>query len=62
MNIVIALQQITSLIEAPEMRLKALREYYRVLAPGGVLLCNFLDWETRRFNPLLRTLLTPSNW
>jgi ubiquinone/menaquinone biosynthesis C-methylase UbiE len=58
-SVILALQQLPSLIEAPERRLQALRECHRVLAADGVLLCSFLDWQGRWFNPLLGALLAP---
>ncbi|MDQ3621036.1 MAG: class I SAM-dependent methyltransferase [Verrucomicrobiota bacterium] len=56
---VIALQQLPSLIEDPADRIQALREMYRVLVPGGVILACFLSWEGRWFNPLLAAVIFP---
>ncbi|MBL8877513.1 MAG: class I SAM-dependent methyltransferase [Phycisphaerales bacterium] len=45
---VLYLQQILSLIESDEMRQAALRESFRVLAPGGLALFSLLSYEARR--------------
>lgn len=44
---IIYLQQILSLLEAPAARQQALREAYRILAPGGTALFSFLGFEAR---------------
>lgn len=63
---VLYLQQILSLIESDEMRSAALRESFRILAPGGVAIFSLLSYEARKnqfpynvflgWNRLLRTL------
>lgn len=58
-DVVMALQQITSLLEEPADRMQALREMYRVLTPGGMLLASFLSWEGRRVNPSLGAAILP---
>ncbi len=58
-DVVIGPQQITSMLPEREQRLQAFREYHRVLAADGVLLCSFLEWKGRWFNPLLGALLMP---
>lgn len=45
---VLYLQQILSLIETDEMRQAALRESFRILAPGGIALFSLLSYEARK--------------
>lgn len=45
---VLYLQQILSLIESDEMRQAALRESFRILAPGGIAIFSLLSYEARK--------------
>lgn len=45
---ILYLQQILSLIESDEMRQAALRESFRILAPGGLALFSLLSYEARK--------------
>jgi ubiquinone/menaquinone biosynthesis C-methylase UbiE len=58
-DIVIALQQIISLISNKNDRIAAINEIYRVLKPNGLLLISVLDFNGRWFNPLLSMFCTP---
>lgn len=50
---IIYLQQIVSLIEEEEKRLKAVTEAYRILKNGGTALFSFLNFESRIKSPLV---------
>ena len=50
---IIYLQQIVSLIEEDEKRLKALREAYRILKNDGTALFSFLNFESRIKSPFV---------
>lgn len=54
---ILYLAQIISFIESPDDRLKAIKEAYRVLRPGGTALFSFLLYETRNSNLLLVPLM-----
>ena len=58
-DVVLGLQQVLSLIESPEARCRALQHFFRVLAPGGLLLASVLSWESRWVNPWLGLALAP---
>lgn len=58
-DVVLALQQLLSLIEARPEREQTLRNFYRVLAPGGLLLASALSWEARWINPWLGRAIAP---
>jgi ubiquinone/menaquinone biosynthesis C-methylase UbiE len=58
-DVVLALQQIVSLIEAAESRESVMRECYRVLKKDGLLLSSFLHYEGRWFNVLASVLSLP---
>lgn len=58
-DVVIALQQLASLIEDPAARLRVFSELARVLLPGGLLIASFLNWDARWYNPLLAGALLP---
>ena len=52
-NIVLGLQQILSIIENEDDRMKVLSEVFRVLKRGGLGIFSFLCWEGRSFNTFL---------
>jgi ubiquinone/menaquinone biosynthesis C-methylase UbiE len=58
-DLVLALQQIFSLLDTEPDRKNALQETYRVLKPKGLLVCSFLHYPGREFNKLLSLLVAP---
>jgi SAM-dependent methyltransferase len=54
---IVYLQQILCVIEEPESRLKALREAYRILKPGGIALFSFLCFDVRGKGPMYQPYL-----
>jgi ubiquinone/menaquinone biosynthesis C-methylase UbiE len=58
-DVVIALQQVGSFIEDPAERIRSFHEFFRVLAPGGLLVASFLSWKSRWYNPLLAAAIAP---
>lgn len=58
-DVVLALQQVLSLIDQPQARSDALDNFHRVLAPGGLLLASCLSWESRWINPLVALAVAP---
>lgn len=58
-DVVLALQQVLSLIECPEARRQTLQNFHRVLAPGGLLLASALSWEARWINRWVGMAIMP---
>ncbi len=58
-DVVIACQQIYCFLEGQNERKAALREAYRVLAPGGLILMSVMSWEGRWYNPFIAALIGP---
>ena len=54
----IYLQQIISNIEAPEKRIKALKEAYRVLKKNGTLLISFCSFESKQKDLISKTFMS----
>ncbi len=61
-EVVLALQQLLSILDTPERRAQALREMHRVLAPGGLLVLSVLSWEGRPINPWISAAIAPFKW
>jgi ubiquinone/menaquinone biosynthesis C-methylase UbiE len=61
-DVVVALQQVLSLIDSAEHRAKALGHLHRVLKPGGLLLASALSWEGRPLNPWISAAVAPFKW
>jgi len=58
-DVVLALQQVTSFVGEAANRERAVREYHRVLKPGGLLLLSVLHYQARWYNPILSAALLP---
>lgn len=58
-DVVIALQQITSLIQKPEDRERALCSYRDAMKDNGLLIASFLCWRGRWYNPLVALISCP---
>jgi SAM-dependent methyltransferase len=61
-DVVVALQQVLSLIDSAESRAQAVRHIHRVLKPGGLLLASGLSWEGRPLNPWIAAAVAPLKW
>ena len=55
-DVVFALGQVISFIDNDEDRLRAIRECCRVLKTDGLLVCSFLHYGGRWYNPLISVL------
>ncbi len=51
------MQQVLNFIPTESGFKNALKESYRILKPGGIVFFSFLDYDSRRFNPLLNTFV-----
>jgi SAM-dependent methyltransferase len=61
-DVVVALQQVLSLIDSEEHRARALGHLHRVLKPGGLLLASALSWEGRPLIPWISAAIAPFKW
>jgi ubiquinone/menaquinone biosynthesis C-methylase UbiE len=58
-HMVLALQQIMSFIPIRELRIKAIKECYRVLQSGGFAIFSFLHFPGRWYNKMISPLFLP---